>query len=263
MLNNSNENLTLFLGNPLPGGLYVVDVAQGSPLEKAGLKAGDMIYKIDNYPVDTSEEMTVPWSKEDRISIIDYVARLKIGHKVTMEFYRKGTLKKLSFTLTQTESPFRRAYPGYEKIDYEVLAGYVFMEITMNHVMLLAQYAPELMQFADLKKHVEPALIVTHVLLNSPGSRARSVGAGGIVAEVNGRKVKNLDEFRAAVPESVKTGYLTIKTTDNQFVALALKEIMEDEPRLSQTYFYQITDGFRGLKARVGNKFETTAAEAL
>ncbi len=257
-----NDNLTAFLGNPPPGGLYVVDIYKNSPLEKAGLKAGDMIYKIDNYAVDTSGEMSVPWSKEDRISIVDYVSRLKIGDKVSLQFYRKGALKKTSFTLTQTEPPIKRVYPGYEKIDYEVLAGFVLMPITLNHVVLLAQYAPELMAFADLKKPVDPALLITHVMLNSPGSRARTIGAGGIISEVNGQKIKSLNDFRLAVPESIKTGYLTIKTTDNQFVALSLREIMEDEPRLASTYFYQLSQSYKDLKNLLGSTYDKQAAAA-
>lgn len=255
IFNNANENLTSFLGNPQPGGLYVVDIYKGSPLDKAGLKAGDMIYKIDNYAVDTSGEMSVPWSKEDRISIVDYVSRLKIGHKISLDYYRKGTFKKTNFILTQSEPPIRRVYPGYEKIDYEVLAGYVFMPITMNHIVLLAQYAPDLMQYADLKKPVEPALLITHVMLNSPASRTRTVGAGGIIAEVNGITIKTLKDFRNAVPASIKTGYLTIKTTDNQFVALSLREIMEDEPRLAATYFYPFSESYKNLRDQVGTLY--------
>ncbi len=54
--------------------------------------------------------------------------------------------------------------------------------------------------------------------------RARTVGAGGIISEVNGQKIKIVEDFRLAVPESIKTGYLTIKTTDNQFVALTSRD---------------------------------------
>ncbi len=261
-LNNANENLTAYLGNPPPGGLYVIDTYKGSPLEKAGIKGGDMIYKIDGHSVDTSGEMMVPWSKEERISIADYVARLKIGQKVQLEFYRKGKRHTVSFVLTQTEPPIRLIYPGYEKIDYEVLAGFVFMAVSMNHVMLLSQYAPELLQFRDLKKPVEPALLITHVMLNSPASRARAIGAGGIIAEVNGQKIKTLDDFRIAVPDAIKTGYLTLKTTDNQFVALPLHEVMEDEPRLAGTYFYPLSQSYKDLKSRLGNKYEKVSAAA-
>ena len=245
--NQATENLTSYLGNPQPGGLYVVDVYKGSPFDKAGIQAGDMLYKINGNRLDLYGEMKSPWRMEDRISIVDYVSRLKVGDGIKLEYYRKGGLKKSEFTLTQTEPPIRRMYPGYEKIDYDVLAGFVIMPITLNHVILLAQFAPELMQYADLKKQVEPALLITHVMLNSPASRARTVGAGGIISQVNGQRVKTLAELREAVKKSLSTNYLTIKTTDNQFAALPVQEILDDEPRLASTYYYKVSDLYQVL----------------
>ena len=96
---SANEDLVAYLGNPPPGGLYVVDVYKGSPFDKAGIKAGDMIYTIDGYKVDIYGEMSVPWSKEDRISIVDYVARLKLGHMFSITYYRQGKLLKASVKL--------------------------------------------------------------------------------------------------------------------------------------------------------------------
>lgn len=246
--NTANDNLRAYLKNPAPGGLYVVDVYKGGPFDEAGIQGGDMIYSIDSYPLDMHGEMSVPWSKEDRISIVDYVARLKLGHEVKLVFYRNGKKMASTFTLTRTEPPIRRMFPGLEKIDYEVLGGFVFMPITANHVMLLAKFAPQIMQYADPKKQIEPALLITHVMLNSPASRLRSIGAGGIISDVNGKKVHTLDEFRNAVLESTKSGYLTIKTTDNQFAAIPLKEILSDEEQLSRTYFFPVSDLFKELK---------------
>ncbi len=246
--NTANDNLRAYLKNPPPGGLYVVDVYKGGPFDKAGIKGGDMIYSIDSYPIDMHGEMSVPWSKEDRISIIDYVARLKLGHIVKLVYYRNGTKMTSTFVLTRTEPPIRRMYPGFEKIEYEVLGGFVFMPITANHVMLLAKFAPQIMQYADPKKQIDPALLITHVMLNSPASELRSIGAGGIISEVNGEKIHTLDEFRNAVLKSTKTGYLTIKTTDNQFAAIPLNDILTHEERLASTYFFRISELFKELK---------------
>lgn len=248
VFNQATENLTTYLGNPQPGGLYVVDIYKGSPFDKAGIQAGDMIYKINGNRLDLYGEMKSPWRSEDRISIVDYVSRLKVGDPINLEFYRKGTLKKAQLTLTQTEPPIRRMYPGYEKIDYAVIGGFVIMPITLNHVMLLAQFAPELMQYADLKKQNEPALLITHVMLNSPASRSRTAGAGGVITQVNGQRVKTLQDLREAVKKSLSTNYLTIKTTDNQFAALPVQEILDDEPRLASTYFYKPSDLYYTLK---------------
>ncbi len=249
--NSADDNLRAFLNNPPPGGLYIVDVYKGGPFDKAGIKGGDMIYAIDSYPVDMHGEMSVPWSKEDRISIMDYIARLKLGHMIKLDFYRKGKPMKLNLKLEYTEPPISRAYPGFEKIDYDMIAGLVFMPITANHVMLLAQYVPRLMDFADPTKAIEPALVITHVLLNSPASKLRTIGVGGIISEVNGQKIQKLDDFRAAVMQSATSGFLTIKTTDNQFAVIPVEDILASEERLSSTYYYPITETFKELKKLV------------
>lgn len=257
LFNNANDDLTAYLGNPAPGGLFVVDIYKGSPLHKAGIQAGDMVYKINGYSVDVYGEMNVPWSTEDKISIIDFVSRLKIGEELHIEYYRKGVRKDARFKFTQAElPPVRRMFPGYEKIDYEMLGGLVVMQLSLNHVVLLAQYAPELVQYADIKKHMNPILLITHVLLNSPASRARCIGAGALISQVNDKPVKTLEEFRKAVLEDSKQGFLTIKTTENVFVALPLEAIIESEPDLASTYFYQPTQLYEHLAKRLGKDMQ-------
>lgn len=254
LFNNANEGLTDFLGNPAPGGLYVADVYKGSPLSKAGVKPGDMIYKVNGIPVDIYGEMHAPWFGEEKISIIDYVSRLKLGQNIDLEFYRKGQLKKLTFKFDQSERPpIGQAYPGYELIDYEIMGGFVVMQMTLNHIMLLAQFAPELVQYGDLRKHHKPMLLITHVMLNSPASRARSIGAGTVLSEINGQEVHTLDDLRKAMLKGADQKFVTIKTTDNAFLVLYLDDIIESEPKLASTYFYKPTKGYNLLKDQIEN----------
>ncbi len=255
LFNNANDDLTAYLGNPAPGGLFIVDIYKGSPLHKAGIQAGDMVYKINGYSVDVYGEMNVSWSTEDKVSIIDFVSRLKIGEELHIQYYRKGVRKEARFKFTQAElPPVRRMFPGYEKIDYEMLGGLIVMQLSLNHVVLLAQYAPELVQYADIKKHMDPILLITHVLLNSPASRARCIGAGALISQVNDKPVKTLEEFRKAVLEDSKRNFLTIRTTENVFVALPLDAIVESEPSLAATYFYQPTQLYEQLSKKLGKE---------
>lgn len=249
LFNSATDSLTEYLKNPVPGGLYVVEAYKGSPLAKAGVKSGDMIYEIDGHRLDIYGEMNVSWNLEDKISIMDYISRLKIGDDVHLVFYRNGERKEVTIKFASSElAPIRRMFPGYEKIDYEVLGGMVVMPMTLNHIMLLAQYTPDLIQYADFKKQMEPLLLISHVQLNSPAYRSRALGMGAVISEVNGQKVRTLDEYRAAIMKSLDTKFLTIKTSENIFVVLPLEEIMHDEPRLSATYFYPISETYEKLK---------------
>ena len=246
---NATEDLTRYLGNPQPGGCYVVEVVKNSPLYKAGVQPGDMIYEINGHRLDIYGEMNVPWS-EDKVSIVDYVLRLTIGEDVYLNVYRQGAAMEFVVKFDHSEvSPIRKMYPGYDEIDYEVFGGMVVMPLTLNHVKLLINQAQGLVHYTELKNQSEPALIITHIFPDSQLYRSRTLAPGVTINEINGKKVKTLEEFRVALKESVTSGYLTIKAidtitraSDNLLVVLPFKKLMQEEMVLSQNYHYPISE---------------------
>ena len=69
-------------------GLYIVEVNEFSPAEKAGLKAGDLIVKADGNRVKTFDELqAVKNSKEE-------------GDSINIEFIRDGKTQNTTITLT-------------------------------------------------------------------------------------------------------------------------------------------------------------------
>jgi serine protease Do len=247
LYNNASDTLTSFLKNPQPGGLYVVDSYKGSPLEKAGVLPGDMIYEIDGHKLDIFGELNVLWS-EDKISIIDYVSRLMLGDQVHLVIYRNGERKDFKFVFQISElAPVRRMFPGFELIDYEVIGGMVVMHLALNHLPFLIQAAPELARYTELKHQLENALVVTHILPDSAAARGRTIGIGAVIREINGTPVKTLEEFRQALKKSLETNYLTVKTSESVFGVFDLQKVLDKEKQLSQTYFYPLSSTVREL----------------
>ena len=248
----ANGQLTQYLGNPEPGGCYVVELLENSPLAKAGVKGGDMIYSINGHQVDVYGEMNVPWS-EDKISLIDYISRLVLGQDVHLVVYRSGKKKEFAVKFSQCElPPVRTKYPEYENIDYEVIGGMVIMEMALNHIPLLVQVASNssaaaMLKYEDPKTHLKPVLIITHILPDSQAQRSRSLHPAMMISEINGRKVTTLQELRQAFKDGFESGYLTVKTTENILVALPFGAVLADEQRLSADYKYPISDAVQQL----------------
>lgn len=248
LFNNATDSLTQYLGNPEPGGCYVVEVVQGSTLDKAGIKSGDMIYEINGHRMDIFGEMSVPWS-EDKISIIDYVSRLSIGEDVHLVAYRNGERKDVTIKFSQSTLPaIRKVYPGFEPIDYEVFGGMVVMDLTLNHIHVLANSAPGLAKFAELKYQAKPALIITHIFPNSQLYRARTITIGATINEVNGMQVHTLEEFRKAIKKNAAQKFFTLRVSDNVarasdnvFVTLQFDKILEEEQQLAMDFKYPIS----------------------
>ncbi len=239
--NNGNDELLRYLNNPEPGGCYVVDVYQGSPLAKAGVKAGDMIYEINGHPVDLYGDLKVPWC-EDKISIVDYVSRLEIGQRVAVVLYRKGKRVDISFTFNFSELlPVHQIFPGYDAIDYEIFGGMVVQKLTINHIPLLIASAQGLVKYTEFENEKKPALVVTHIIPNSQVDRLEMFRPGFIIKEINGQVVGTLDDFRKAVKEGISKSLMTFKCSDDAFFVLSVRKALKDENTLSTTYGYPIS----------------------
>jgi len=255
----ATEELTKALHNPLPGGVYIIEVLADSPL--AGqLESGDMVYEMNGIKVDLYGDMLVSWS-EDKVSISEYIARLQPGQKVSMVAYRKGIRKEISCNFERKKlAPIRQMFAGYEKIDYELVGGLVVMPLALNHIPLLLNFASGLAKFVEDRNQIEPALVVTCVMPNSPAQRARLPLIGSILKSVDGKPVKTLAQLQDAIAHA--GDILTIQTTDNAMIALSKKDIIDNEPRLARAYAYEISKGVKDLITKEQAKREHTRSSS-
>lgn len=253
---SATEAMVEYLGNPPPGGCYVVEVVPDSNMDRAGIKRGDMIYEINGMQVDRFGEMVVPWS-EDKLSIFELVNFLTIGDILNLTIYRYGKRIEASVQFDYSSAgAIKRVYPGLEDIDYEIFGGIVVMELTKNHIAALKDMAGGLLKYGELRNQQEPVLIITQVFGNSQAHRSRLLFPGTVINEINGLRVKTLADFRGAVQLAVNSKFLTFlvsdniaRSSDNIFVVLPIAALLEEEPRLSRLFKYDITPFTRDLLA--------------
>ncbi len=81
----------LALLNEVPEGAYVVEVVSSSPAEKAGLKVGDIVIKIDGVKL-----------TEDN-GLAKVVQNKKIGEEIQLDVWREGETKELKAKLEQAK----------------------------------------------------------------------------------------------------------------------------------------------------------------
>ncbi|MBI2345008.1 trypsin-like peptidase domain-containing protein [Candidatus Dependentiae bacterium] len=244
-------DLVKSLGNPMPGGTYVVDVLCDSPLYEQ-LKPGDMVYEINGIPVDLYGEMKVDWS-EDKITTAEYVSRLKKGQKVCMKIYRRGKPMTFECLFERKKcAPIRHVFTEYEDLEYEIVGGFVIMPLMMNHLSVLMSVATGLSKYADEKNQNKPALVITHVMPNSVAFKERLKLTGSILKTVNGIEVATLKDLRKAIKKT--KNMISMETTDNILVALDLEKICKVEPELSRSQGYAITECMKALMKKCDPK---------
>lgn len=239
--NNGSDALAHLLHNPIPAGTYIHYVYKNSLAESVGIHEGDMLYECNGYTVDAYADVLAPWSK-DKTTLHDLMARMPIGQPVTMTLYRSGKVKEVTFIFEQKElSPIRTMYPDYEEIDYEVIAGMVVMQLSLNHIDYLIETAPLLVEYTRLERQSEPALILTQLLPGSSMQCTRALNPGDIITHVNKAPVATLDQFRQALSLSHSTGILSVTTSQHVVAACMLKDVVAAEGWLADYFGYTLS----------------------
>jgi len=237
----ASPELTHYLDNPDGGGGYIAKVFPETLLDNAGIKEGDMLYEINGYRVDRYGDIDVPWS-EDKASLPEFLNRLMVDSNIHLVIYRSGKRMdiKTKFKLSYLP-PTRMIYPEFEQaaIDYEVLGGMVVMSLSLNHVGLLLQRQPNLIRYSKAESQHEPAVIITNILPNSQAFKARVLRPSQLITEVNGEKIKTLNDFRAAILKSKTSRYITIQTDENYYSVLSIDKILAEEDILAARYFFE------------------------
>jgi S1-C subfamily serine protease len=91
-LQETSDELAQFFGLKEGRGLLVTSLTEGSPAEKAGLRVGDVIFRVDGVPVDTVSELS--GRLQDK----------KKGDKVKIEFYRDKKAMSVEVEIAEEES---------------------------------------------------------------------------------------------------------------------------------------------------------------
>jgi serine protease Do len=153
--------------------VLVARVNMPSPAAKAGLRAGDVITRIDDHKV------------ENPVDISDYVTSKPIGSRVTLALLRDGKPLTMQVTLEEFPDESRVASAPGGDVQKEGI-GVQLQDLT-----------PDIGRFLNLPQNTKGA-IVTEVL---PGSRADKAGlrAHDVIIEVNRRAVDSASDAVSAL----------------------------------------------------------------
>ncbi|MBF0112546.1 MAG: DegQ family serine endoprotease [Desulfamplus sp.] len=161
-------------------GVLIGTVYKNHPADKAGIRAGDIIIKVNNEPVKTSRELST--------SIAGYA----VGEKVDITFIREGQIKSVKVTLTKRNDSdqIEESLSKSESGDFDEF-GMSLSSIDSN-VASKFGYDPRL-----------KGIVVTD--LDGDGKAARvGVRVGDILREVNRRPVENFSQYSNIIKQVPK-----------------------------------------------------------
>jgi serine protease Do len=160
---------------PEAHGALVQTVEAGKPAAAAGIKPGDVIVDVDGRKVNMNRDL------------IDYISYLPVGSTVHLTVIRGG--QRQTLTAKTAERPLEGTP---EETPETPESGAARNKLGMSVQNLTGQ----LRQLYGIDDNLR-GVVVTNVKEVSPAGDA--VSEGDVITEVQGDKVSNIDEFRAAI----------------------------------------------------------------
>jgi serine protease Do len=185
-INSLTEDMARSYGLEEAKGAAIVDVTEGSPADKAGLKPDDVVIRVDGRQV------------EDNGDLSSYVASRPPGAEVELRVLRQGQEKDLSVTLgTFPDEDFAETAEESPRGEHQQLG------------MTLQDLTPELAQRLELDRTAAGAI----VLEVSPGEPADEAGLrrGDVIVSVNGRTVTGVEEFESEIEQLRSRGLARLR----------------------------------------------------
>jgi S1-C subfamily serine protease len=201
------------------------------------VKPGDVILKIDGHTV--SSDGTIPL-EDEAVPLEEVVERKFKGDKVHLDILRDG--KPITLTVPLREPwPFKLHSNLYdEKPRFFVTGGLVFQPVDQNFMEAhdpSDQRLNYLFDFfiADGLHAARPEIVVLSNILPDPVNAYADEFRYSVVDEVNGRRIKRIEDIAAAFEE--KADYYVIKFAGGgRPIVLERKAIEEARSRISERY---------------------------
>ena len=171
-------------------GAFVQSVEPGQPAEKYGIQKGDVIVQVDDMKVRNNREL------------IDYVSDQEPGKTVKVTVNRNGSKKTLDVRVGERPGSFDAGQqPSSESV--EPMSDK--LGVTVKELTTETRNAFGIGENAD-------GIVVTNVKNISAAADA-GIAEGDVITEVNGRRVRNIDDFREVVEKAKSGDYLRIYIT--------------------------------------------------
>ena len=187
-----------------PRGALVASVAQNSPSEKAGVKAGDIILEFNGERIQEMKQLPI------------IVAKTEVGKKVKVKIWRnkKEIIKTITLGRLETSEDFKVAEKNKSSKETKI----------ENLKITVRKLTNEDIKIRNLPNQTS-GLVITNIENDSP--LKNSIEVNSIILEAQKKKIRNVNDLNQSIEQVLssnqKTILLVIYNSENQRRYIGIK----------------------------------------
>ena len=121
-------------------------------------------------------------------------------------------------------------YPRFRPYKYLIFAGMSVGELTMNHIAVDS----DLKEYAKGKKRYEPRLVVNQIFPDTSAYHTKVFSEGSVIEEVNGTKVRTIDELMSVLVKS--KDYITIVGHERDKLVVKKADALQEDAFVAKQF---------------------------
>jgi S1-C subfamily serine protease len=222
-------------------GVLITQVYENGPLYKAGIRVGDIISKFDNNSIDKYGEIKVDWFNE-KLNLDEIFNDYKIGDNIQLEYYRKNGRKRYANLILEpiTYYKIRSIYPQFEKVNYLIIGGLIFMNLKLAHLNKLDHN--DLNKYHKLENQIYDKIVLCNILKGSYINNLELLKEGMTLEKINNNEVNTVTDLLKLfkIIKDNKEKYIIFDFSNGTKLVIELSKIIQEDKFLVKKYKYEI-----------------------
>lgn len=203
------------------------------------LKVGDVLLALDGFPVDNTGSISIDGEQTEMAEVVE---RKFVGDKLTLKVWRDGKEQEFEATLKAFPAYLMHANQYEKQPEYLLFAGMVFQPLD-NELMgafsltnLRTRYFFDYYAQDELYKDTPEVVVLTSILPDAINTWIRDY-TGQVVEEINGVKIKSMQDAAAALAKEPEGSHLIIRLAgEGRPIAIEKKLIPAAQERIRRKY---------------------------
>ena len=212
--------------------------------ENKKIRVGSIITKINNIKINNYGLSNNYWIGT-QIDFNNILNKFKNNTLITIEYYNNNIKHVQKIILKPYIPIIRKIYPVFEKVNYFIIGGIVFMNFSLNNASYSKNNLDILCVINDINNIDKPKLFVSFIFPNSLVNIINNIKKNDFISEVNNIPVNNINELRKAIMKPITINnklFIKIEESHGSSILLSINDIIKQDMMLSETYKYELNE---------------------